>query len=74
MLHHMYHGRDNQVAMNIIGSIVTTHLKLNEEVGFKIPTTRSRNNSVFCGALLGSMRVGLPVWGGALGLLRWLGV
>ena len=25
---------------------------LNEEVGFKIPTTRSRNNSVFCGALL----------------------
>ena len=28
------------------------HNALNEEVGFKIPTTRSRNNSVFCGALL----------------------
>ena len=33
-------------------SIYHDTVPLNEEVGFKIPTTRSRNNSVFCGALL----------------------
>ena len=67
----MTHTAMTPMGVNVLGRKSIS--LLNEEVGFKILTTRSLNNSVFCGVLLHGMHVGLPVWGGALGLLRWLG-
>ena len=40
----------------------------NEKVGFKIPTTRYRKNSILCGRYKVVLQTGLPVWGGASGL------
>ena len=41
-------------------SILKCHAKsrLNEKVGFKLPTTRSRKNSILCGAL----HIGTAKW------------
>ena len=66
-VHHYCYGRSSTRFFSKIASIFkkVLHLKdLNEKVGFKRPTTRYRNNSISCGALLSGTVVphsGLPV-------------
>ena len=43
----------DKLSMGMSGGVCTSGgpAPLNEKVGFKIPTTRYRNNSILCGAL-----------------------
>ena len=46
--------------MGVSGGVCTSGVRapLNEKVGFKIPTTRYRKNSILCGAL----HIGTAKW------------
>ena len=59
LMDHLIFSRKISVLLNII------QITFNEKVGFKRPTTRYRNNSISCGALLSVPHSGLPVLGGA---------
>ena len=51
--------------MGVSGGVFTSGVRppLNEKVGFKIPTTRYRKNSILCGAL----HIGAAKWTSGVG-------